>query len=103
MLENFDFRDGEIYFNYMYRFTEDMSLEEYERCLSQDLLAVYYFEKQYLIDVGSYSIGENDIFIVRLIKDDNWDEPPLLERKTESVNEIELILEEFIDLIYTMK
>lgn len=103
MLENFDFRDGKIFFNYMHRFTEDISPEEYERFLSEDLLAVYYFEKQYLIDVGSYSRGKNDIFIVKLIKDDNWEEPPLFQRETESVNEIELILEEFIDLIYNMK
>lgn len=92
MLENFDFRDGKVNFNYFGKIDHNSSPQEDNYFLSEDMLSLSYSDNKYIIDIGWYESGES--FVISLIKDDNWDSPQKI-KKIKSKEEIEEVLQNF--------
>lgn len=101
MLENIDFKDGEITFDNLLWLTEK-SFREDKEFLGEDLLQVSYFNN-YVLDVGWYNISnKNGKFIIRGIKAMNWN-TPLFEADAISLKELKRIIEVCIKVIHKDK
>ncbi|WP_308640934.1 hypothetical protein [Paenibacillus nuruki] len=96
-MENFDFKDGKVNFNYFGKIDYKSSLQEDESSLSEDMLSLSYFDNKYIIDIGWYD--SNQSFIIHLIKDDDWEFPQKTE-KFKNKEKIEEILQTFIEVVY---
>jgi hypothetical protein len=87
-LSNIDFKSGEVVYN-DFHMDSTLPLKEQLMYLNEDLMQVQY-PKNFVLDIGWYH-GMNGRFVVRVIKDQEWDNP-ILRKETRSFNR----LEEFI-------
>ncbi|WP_338552523.1 hypothetical protein [Paenibacillus sp. KS-LC4] len=103
MLEKIDFREGKVLFNYFHRIDLEKPLKNYDPELSEDLLSVSYFNDEYIIDIGWYYLdGGVGVFILNLIKDNNWDLPFKREIIYEKEN-VEKSINGYIDFVYKLR
>lgn len=94
-------RDGEVYFNYLDRIVESVGKESYYLYTSEDILSVSFFNEKYIIDFGCYTVREKDIFIIRLIENNDWDNP-IHEKRMENLNNIYNEINNFVEYIYSL-
>lgn len=97
MLENFDFKNGKVNFNYFWKIDRKSTVQADKYSLSEDMLSISYFDNKYIIDIGWHDSSES--FVISLIKDDNWDSPQQTE-KVKSKEKIEKVLQNFIEAVY---
>ncbi|MCM3747832.1 hypothetical protein M3223_10725 [Paenibacillus pasadenensis] len=100
-MNKLELRDGLVSFNYLDRIVHSIGTEDYTIYISEDLLSVSYFNEEYIIDLGCYSVKKEDVFIIRLIKSHNWDYP-VYEKRLPDLNDIYSEVNKVVDYIYEL-